>query len=208
MAPLQIGLLLGSCRPNRISPKVGNWIKEILESTKASSSEFSIATVDIETFDLPAFNESVHPALISDLSTFSNPSVRAWNNEIAKYDAYIVLSPEYHAGIPGTLKNALDFLYHAWAGKSAMIVTYGIMGGNSASEGLRVILEKGFRMKVSSFAPRLEFPGRDPTKNNSSPALMEAMQGKLSVETTENWESDREGILQAFKETLELASTK
>ncbi|RAO65066.1 uncharacterized protein BHQ10_001078 [Talaromyces amestolkiae] len=208
MAPLQIGLLLGSSRPNRISPQVGNWIKTFLESIRATSPEFSISTVDIETFGLPAFNKPVHPALISDLSTFISPSVRAWNHEVAKYDAYIVVSPEYHAGIPGTLKNALDFLYHAWAGKSAMIVTYGIMGGASASEGLRVILEKGFRMKVSSFVPRLEFPGRDPTKNNSSPALMEAMQGKLSVDTVKSWESETEEILQGFKEILEFATAK
>lgn len=202
MAPLQIGLILGSTRPNRISPQVGTWLKTILESTRASSPEFSISTVDIETFGLPNFNESVHPSLISDLSKFTSQSAVAWNQEISKYDAYIVLSPEYHGAIPGTLKNALDFLYHAWTGKPAMVVTYGITGGASASDGLRVILERGFKMKVASFAPKLEFPGRDPTKNNSSQALMEAMQGRLYAETTRSWESKTDEIVEGFKEIL------
>ncbi|EED16784.1 NAD(P)H-dependent FMN reductase LOT6, putative [Talaromyces stipitatus ATCC 10500] len=206
MSPLQIALILGSTRPNRISPLVGNWVKTILESSGTSSPQFSILTVDIQTFDLPAFNESVHPALINDLSKFTSQSARNWNHEIAKYDAYIIISPEYHAAIPGSLKNALDFLYHAWTGKPAMIVTYGIMGGTSASEGLRVILENGFKMKVSSFAPRLEFPGRDPTKNNSSQALIEAMQGKLSVETMKFWEGKKQEIFQGFKEVLEFVA--
>ncbi|KAH8703814.1 putative NAD(P)H-dependent FMN reductase LOT6 [Talaromyces proteolyticus] len=203
MSPLQIALILGSSRPNRISPHVGNWVKTILESSEASSPQFSIATVDIDTFGLPSFNEPVSPVLIKDLSKFTSQSARLWNHEIAKYDAYIVVSPEYHQGIPGSLKNALDFLYHAWAGKPAMIVTYGIMGGSSANESLRVILERGFGLKVSSFSPRLEFPGRDPTKNNASQALMDAMQGKLSVETTGFWEGKREEVVQAFKEILE-----
>jgi NAD(P)H-dependent FMN reductase len=202
MGPLQIALILGSSRPHRISPHVGNWVKNILESSEASNPQLSIVTVDVDTFDLPNFNEPVSPMLIKDLSKFASQSSRAWNHEIAKYDAYIVVSPEYHQGIPGSFKNALDFLYHAWAGKPAMIVTYGIMGGTSANESLHVVLERGFGMKVSSFSPKLEFPGRDPTRNNASQALMDAMQGKLSVETTEFWENKREEIVQGFKEVL------
>ena len=208
MPPLQIGLILGSTRPNRISPQVGNWVETILESNRASSPEFSITMVDIETFGLPNFNEPAHPSLISDLSKFTSEAACAWNQEIAKYDAYIVVSPEYHGAIPGTLKNAMDFLYHAWAGKPAMMVTYGIMGGVSASEALRVILERGFKMKVSSFAPQLEFPGRDPTKNNSSQALMEALQGRLYAETTRSWGSKTEEIMQGFKEILNSVTAK
>jgi NAD(P)H-dependent FMN reductase len=140
--------------------------KQSLNRLGFRAPKFSIATVDIETFGLPNFNESVHPALISDLSKFTSQSACAWNYGIAKYDAYIVVSPEYHGAIPGILKNAPDFHYHAWAGKPAMIVTYGIMGGTSASEGLREVLVTGFRMKVSSIVPRLEISGRDPTKSN------------------------------------------
>lgn len=89
-----------------------------------------------------------------------------------------------------------------------MIVTYGIMSGASASDGLRVILESGFKMKVSSFAPKLEFPGRNPTKNNTSQALMEAMQGRLYAEATKSWENKTDEIIQGFKEILTSTAAK
>lgn len=208
MSPLRIALILGSTRPNRISPQVGSWVKGILEKKESSNTKLSLTVVDIEAFDLPVFKEPVSPMFIRDLSKFTSQSVQLWNQEIAKYDAYVVLSPEYHQGIPGVLKNAFDFLYHAWTEKPVMIVTYGVMGGAAASESLHVVLGRGMNMKVSSISPRLEFPGRDPIKNNSSQALIEATQGNLSVETMGAWEAHRGEILQGFEELLNKVNAK
>ena len=53
--------------------------------------------------DLPAFNP--------DLDTGEPPSaVRTLRHEIAIADGLLISSPEYARGIPGSLKNALDWL--------------------------------------------------------------------------------------------------
>ena len=65
------------------------------------------AVVRIHIYDglglLPHFN--------ADLDMDDPPSaVAAWRAEIAVADALLIASPEYARGVPGTLKNALDWL--------------------------------------------------------------------------------------------------
>ena len=54
--------------------------------------------------DLPHFNPD------SDTDELRPPSVRFWRAQIAAADALLISSPEYAHGVPGTLKNALDWL--------------------------------------------------------------------------------------------------
>jgi chromate reductase, NAD(P)H dehydrogenase (quinone) len=52
---------------------------------------------------LPHFN--------ADLDTDDPPSaVAAWRAQVAAADALLIASPEYARGVPGSLKNALDWL--------------------------------------------------------------------------------------------------
>lgn len=65
------------------------------------------ASLSIELYDglatLPHYN--------ADLDTDSPPaSVVAWRARVAAADALLISSPEYARGVPGTLKNALDWL--------------------------------------------------------------------------------------------------
>jgi chromate reductase, NAD(P)H dehydrogenase (quinone) len=55
--------------------------------------------------DLPAFN----PDLDGDGAALP-PAVVAWRAAVAAADALVVCSPEYAHGVPGALKNALDWL--------------------------------------------------------------------------------------------------
>jgi NAD(P)H-dependent FMN reductase len=48
--------------------------------------------------------------------------------------------PEYNHGVPGALKNAIDFLFREWNDKAAGFVSYGGVGGARAVEQLRVVL--------------------------------------------------------------------
>jgi NAD(P)H-dependent FMN reductase len=57
-------------------------------------------------------------------------------------DGYIFVTPEYNAGYPAALKNAIDYLYHEWTGKPAMIISYGAGGGASAGHQLHEILTR------------------------------------------------------------------
>jgi NAD(P)H-dependent FMN reductase len=52
------------------------------------------------------------------------------------FDGYVLVSPEYNNGMPGGVKNAIDYLYNEWIGKPALIITYGILGGLKSSEQL------------------------------------------------------------------------
>jgi chromate reductase, NAD(P)H dehydrogenase (quinone) len=69
--------------------------------------QLSPGDVHIHIYDglasLPHFN--------ADLDTEAPPDVVAeWRKRIAKADALLIASPEYARGVPGTLKNALDWL--------------------------------------------------------------------------------------------------
>jgi chromate reductase len=55
--------------------------------------------------DLPAFN----PDLDVEGAT-PPPAVAAWRAAIAAADALVICSPEYAHGVPGSLKNALDWI--------------------------------------------------------------------------------------------------
>jgi NAD(P)H-dependent FMN reductase len=61
-------------------------------------------------FDFPAPLDAL-PFFNADLEEAGPPaSVRGWRAEIAGHDALVVCSPEYAHGVPGVLKNALDWL--------------------------------------------------------------------------------------------------
>ena len=50
------------------------------------------------------------------------------------------VTPEYNHGIPGALKNAIDFLFKEWNNKVAGFVSYGSAGGVRAVEQLRLVM--------------------------------------------------------------------
>ena len=52
------------------------------------------------------------------------------------------VTPEYNHGIPGALKNAIDFLFKEWNNKVAGFVSYGSAGGVRAVEHLRLVMAK------------------------------------------------------------------
>ncbi|TPX12172.1 uncharacterized protein E0L32_007058 [Thyridium curvatum] len=198
---MKIAIIIGSTRPSRIGPQLAGWLLTLLKTDQElHDAEFSI--VDLASFPLPMFQEPAHPMMVQDLAQFTSPAAVSWNQEIAKHDAYIVVSPEYHSGIPGTLKNAIDHLYHAWIGKPVMILTYGIFGGAQANSQLRQVLGFGCRMKVATICPTLEFPGRDEGENNTSPALFQALAGTLGADTLESWEGKKQDILSGCHELL------
>ncbi|WNS76143.1 NADPH-dependent FMN reductase [Bacillus sp. DTU_2020_1000418_1_SI_GHA_SEK_038] len=123
---LNIGIILGSTRDGRVSPQVGNWVKEIAD--KRGDANYEI--VDIADFQLPFLGTT----------DGSEPGIAAWNEKLANLDGFIFIVQEYNHSITGALKNALDFAREAWNNKAAGIVSYGSVGGARAAEHLRGIL--------------------------------------------------------------------
>jgi len=199
-AAKHIGVIIGSTRVNGIGPHVAEYVKTVLETEK---SDTILSLVSIASFKLPVFDEPVLPAMVPDKAQFVHEHSKAWSAEIGKYDAYIIVTPEYNFGLPGGIKNAIDYLYNTWIGKPVLIVSYGIKGGSVASDHLKKTLE-GMHLQVVETRPQLEFPGADPTQHNMSPSLMAAMGGVLAEPAKEAWVSKKDELLKGFGELKQL----
>ncbi len=123
---LTIGIILGSTRQGRVSPQVGEWVKEIADTRGDAAYEI----VDIADFKLPFLGEG----------TGDEPGLKAWSEKISSLDGYVFIVQEYNHSITGALKNAVDSAYKEWNNKAAGIVSYGSTGGARAAEHLRGIL--------------------------------------------------------------------
>ncbi|TVY51988.1 NAD(P)H-dependent FMN reductase LOT6, partial [Lachnellula suecica] len=152
-----IGLILCSNRQPRVCPQIAS----IVTSTLSTIPSYPATTIiDLETWNLPMYNEPGIPAQIQDPSGYAQAHARAWSAEISKHDAFIFVMPQYNWGYPAVLKNAIDYLYNEWKGKPAMIVSYGGHGGGKAAEQLKQVLT-GVQMKVVDIMPALAFLGRE-----------------------------------------------
>lgn len=208
--PKSIGIIIGSTRVARIGPKVAGIVKSIVEGGAAGSSPAPTFTlIDLKDFNLPVFDEALLPAMVPQYGEFQHQHSKDWTNEIQKYDGYILVSPEYNYGIPGGVKNAIDFLYHAWIGKPILIVTYGIFGGSGSSAALVKTLE-GMKLGVADTKPQLSFPNRDENNRNMSPSLMSSMSGELHEEAKEEWSTgaSKDLILKGYGELVEKLESK
>jgi len=130
---LKIGIVTGSTRQGRVSPQVADWIKSIAD--ERADAEFEI--VDIESFNLPLYNEPVPAAFTKEYQT---PEARVWSEKINSLDGFIFVTPEYNRGVTSALKNAIDYLSQEFHNKAAGIVSYGSSGGTTAAQQLRLIL--------------------------------------------------------------------
>src|SRR5881628_700106 len=129
---LKIGIITGSTRPNRQSPVVATWVLEA--ARKRSDAEYEL--FDIKDFELPLLDEPMPPSM----GKYEQPHTKRWAAKIASMDAFVFVSPEYNHGIPGALKNAIDFLFAEWSHKAAGFVSYGGASGARAVEHLRLVL--------------------------------------------------------------------
>jgi NAD(P)H-dependent FMN reductase len=128
-------IILGSTRPGSIAPAIGRWV------TAAANHAGQFAEVeilDLAVIKLPFLDEPMHPKL----GQYSKPHTFAWSRAVGSADALIVVMPEYNAGFPAPLKNALDFLHAEWAGKPLGVVSYGGGGGARAAALLRPVTDQ------------------------------------------------------------------
>lgn len=126
MTKMNIGIILGSTREGRLSPQVGNWVKELAD--RRDDANYTI--IDIADYKLPMLGENGGDA----------SGAAGWAEAVAAQDGFVFVVQEYNHSITGSLKNALDYLRTEWNNKAAGIVSYGAVGGARATEHLRGIL--------------------------------------------------------------------
>jgi len=131
-SPLRVGIIVGSTRPGRKAEAVAHWVHEIAK--QRHDAEYEV--VDLQEFHLPLLDDPVPPSVGRP-----HPGhAQAWADKVASFDAFVFVTPEYNHGVPGALKNAIDYLYGEWNNKAAGFVSYGSSGGVRAVEQLRLVM--------------------------------------------------------------------
>ena len=138
---VKIGVIEGSIRQGRNAAPVARWVLDNVP--KQNDAEFVL--LDLASFNLPLYDAPVPPLLAN--RQYESEAVQAWSRAIDECDAFIFVSPEYNFGVPGVLKNAVDWLAPEWMNKSAAFVSYGSDGGIRSVEHWRTILAN-FNMHV------------------------------------------------------------
>lgn len=129
----RIGIILGSTRPIRLGEQVARWTLDTARTVSPAGVEFAL--VDLAGFHLPVLDEPA-PAMTGSVR---HQHTRTWASAIASFDGFVVVTGEYNHGIPGALKNAIDYLFYEWNNKAVGFVSYGANGGVRAVEQLRQV---------------------------------------------------------------------
>lgn len=132
MSTHRIGIVVSSTRPSRIGHQVAAWV-----ASRAPEGT-DVEIVDLAEVDLPFLAEPEQPAA----GNYTMPSTTAWSERIRGYDALIVTVPEYNAGYPAVLKNAIDTLHAEWNGLPIGVVGYGWGAAAGAVRQLCEVLER------------------------------------------------------------------
>lgn len=132
--PVKLKVILGSTRRGRSSDKIAQYLEHAL----AKRTDIKVELIDLRDYNLDFLSDETPPAR---RKTITDPLVQRWSETITDADAFIIVVPEYNAGYPGVLKNALDSLYTEWNGKPIGFVGYsgGPTGGTSAVSQLRAV---------------------------------------------------------------------
>ncbi|HTB61912.1 MAG TPA: NAD(P)H-dependent oxidoreductase [Polyangia bacterium] len=128
---LKIAVIIGSTRDARFGDKPARWIFD----AAVARSDLQVELLDLRDFNLPFFNERASNAHVPSQS----PEALRWQEKLAAFDGYIVVTAEYNRSVPASLKNALDQAYKEWNRKPMACVGYGATGASRAIEHLRLI---------------------------------------------------------------------
>jgi len=129
---IKVGIILGSTRPGRLGEQVASWVYE--QAKQRTDAEYAL--VDVADYQLPLLDEPLLPSQ----GKYEKEHTKRWAATIASLDAFVFVTAEYNHGIPGALKNAIDFLYAEWNNKAAGFVAYGSAGGTRSVEHLRGVM--------------------------------------------------------------------
>lgn len=135
-----VGIICGSTRKPRAGLQITTFVHDTIKAhlddaahSDAAAPTVHLDLVDIAAFNLPLFDEPGLPQAVTDASQYVHAHTRAWSARISALDAFVFVTPQYNWSLPAALKNALDYLFHEWAGKPAMVVSYGGRGGGRAA---------------------------------------------------------------------------
>ena len=131
---MKLGIIVGSTREGRVTPKIAKWVEK--EANKYD--ELDAKLIDLKDYPLPFFDEAISPQYNPDRKP--DPAVKKFLDEVSKYDAYVLITPEYNRSYSAVLKNALDFTDFQFNRKAVLLVSHGSTGGAQAIAHLRAVV--------------------------------------------------------------------
>ncbi len=131
---LNVAVVIASTREGRMGEKVGRWV----HAQASQRAGWTVELVDLLAWPLPNYAQPL-PTKMAEKS-YTDVRLKAWAELVAKFDAFLIVTPEYNHGYPAALKNALDHAYAGWNRKPVGFVSYGgTSGGVRAVEQLRQV---------------------------------------------------------------------
>ena len=160
----KIGIIIGSTRVRRVGPQVASFILETIRNAGPETSgnallqeRTNIDLIDLKLYNLPIYDEPGIPKRIQSPEEYEHEHTRVWARRIASYDAFVFVSGQRNWGIPAELKNAIDYLFHEWKGKPALIISYGGHGGERCAEQITTVVG-AFGMRAVGETVNMTFP--------------------------------------------------
>lgn len=132
---LSVGVILASVREGRKGEVFAKWICEQMAARSGMRPEL----LDLREWALLS-HDGGSPPLAAERHFPDGSLGRRWVEKLQAIDAFVIVTPEYNHGYPGSLKTALDSVYSPWNYKPVTFVSYGYgASGARAVEQLRQI---------------------------------------------------------------------
>ncbi len=100
MQSINIPIVLGSTRIGRQSCKVARFISSMM----MGDPRFNTELLDLSDYNFPIMDQRLSEMKIVP------PGLQSFSDKMERADGLLIVSPEYKGGVPGVLKNALDYL--------------------------------------------------------------------------------------------------
>jgi chromate reductase len=139
---------------NRVGYIIGSLSRESINRTLAEAlvrlAPKDLKFVEIPIRDLPLYNR--------DFDSDYPPAGRALKNAIAAVDAVLFVTPEYNRGIPGCLKNAIDWASRPHGANSFAHKPSAVIGASPGKIGTAVAQQSLRSVLSSCNSPLMEAP--------------------------------------------------
>lgn len=141
---LDLPILVGTVRAERRTIHVARYVHRLLAQRPGVSTHLW------DPLDLPFGNLVRREWEMTERPPVVDEFVKAMDQA----DGFVLVTPEYNYGIPGTLKNLLDHLFDEWNRKPfGFVTTGGIAGGVRAQDQLRQVISGVRAVTVPTAVP-------------------------------------------------------
>ncbi|MFD0560098.1 NAD(P)H-dependent FMN reductase [Stackebrandtia endophytica] len=152
---MKLHIVISSTRPGRLGGHIGQWFYENAKHHNG----FEARLVDLAEVNLPFLDEPEHPST----GRYVHEHSRQWSSLVDEADAFVFVTPEYNYGMPASLKNALDFLYHEWSHKPVGFVSYG--GVSAGTRGVQMTKQVVTTLRMYPIGATVAIPTRQYVEN-------------------------------------------